>query len=175
MNGDVLPQIQNAIHSIKPDVVIIGLNDGSLSKAFLKLTDCPVLLIPKTSSQHTIKNIAYANDFKNLKESSPFELLLSFSRTFGADIHIIHVSKDRSLPPDEAEKAIEYYLNTVKHEYCSITSTDISAAIQKYVADKNIDLLTVLLRDHGINELHTKGELVEQLVNKLNVPILSLI
>ncbi|HEX5170895.1 MAG TPA: universal stress protein [Cyclobacteriaceae bacterium] len=175
--GVVLLEIQHAIDELKPTVVIIGLDGGSLSKAYLRLADCPVILIPKNSSQIKIKNIAYANDFLNIRDSSAFGPLLDLSRTFGADIHIIHVNKDNdtSLPLDKSEAAIEYYLNPVKHEYFSVNSNDIVGAIQKYVADKDIDLLTLLLRDHGTNELHSKGELVDQLVSKSNVPILSLV
>jgi hypothetical protein len=174
-SGALLKELQKAIHSIKPTVVMIGLEEGSLSKAFLKLTNCPVILIPRTNSKFNIKSIAYANDFMKIKDSSALKPLLDLSREFGADIHIIHVNKGQKLTEDSAEAAIEYYLNPVKHEYFSVNSNDIVAAIQKYLTDKKIDLLTLLLRDHGSNELKTKGELVDQLVTKSNVPVLSLL
>lgn len=173
--SSVLEEIQRAIHSIQPALVIIGLEEGSLSKAFLKLTDCPVLLIPRTCPEINIKKIAYANDFMNIKDSSAFRLLMDLCRTLDAEIHIIHVTKDHYLPEDKAEAAIEYYLNTVKHEYFSVDSDDIVGGIQNYVTNMKIDLLTLLLRDHGSNDLHSKGELVEQLISKSNVPVLSLV
>lgn len=174
-NGALLEELQEAIHSIKPTVVMIGLEGGSLSKAFLKLTNCPVILIPRTNSKVDIKSIAYANDFMNIKDSSALKPLLDLSRAFNANIHIIHVNKGQKLTEDAAETAIEYYLNPVKHEYFSVNSNDIVDAIQKYLVDKKIDLLTLLLRDHGSNELQTKGELVEQLISKSDVPVLSLL
>jgi nucleotide-binding universal stress UspA family protein len=173
--GSLLEELQKAIHRIKPTVVMIGLEDGSLSKAFLKLTDCPVILVPRDNSKVKIKNIAYANDFKDIRDSSAFKPLLELSRAFGANIHIIHVNKGDTLTQDKGEAAIEYYLDAVNHEYISLNGNDIVDAIQKYLADKKIDLLTLLLRDHGSNELQTKGKLVEQLVNKSNVPLLSLL
>jgi nucleotide-binding universal stress UspA family protein len=173
--GSVLEEIQQAIHAVKPALVIIGLEGGTLSKAFLKLTDCPVILVPKINVSASVKNIAYANDFLSIKESSAFEPLLHLSQTFGANVHIIHVNRENSALQDRAEEAIEYYLNPVKHEYFSLNSEDIVGAIQRYVSDKKIDMLTLLLRDHGTNELHTKGKLVEQLVSKSSVPILSLV
>jgi hypothetical protein len=174
-DGVLLEELQKAIHSMQPTKVMIGLEEGSLAKAFLKLTDCPVILIPRTNSKANIKTIAYANDFMNIKDSSAFKPLLELSNAFGANVHIIHVNKGKASPQDNAEAAIEYYLNAVKHEYYSVNSNDIVGAIQKYLSDKNIDLLTLLLRDHGSNELQTKGELVEQLVTKSNVPVLSLL
>jgi len=175
VKGVVLAAIQHAIHDLKPTVVIIGLDGGSLSKAFLKLTDCPVILVPSCNQCNGIRNIAYANDFKNIEESSALGPLLDLSRSFDANIHIIHVNKDEQVKPDNAEPAIEYYLDKVNHEYFSMKSTDIVDAIQKYIGDKKIDLLTLLLRDHGNNNLKTKGELVEQLVTKSSIPVLSLV
>jgi len=174
-NGSLLEELQKAIHSINPTIVVIGLEEGSLSKAFLKLTNCPVILVPRTNSKVNIKNIAYANDFMNIKDSHALKPLLDLSRAFNAEIHIIHVNKGQNVTEDAAEAAIEYYLNPVKHEYFSVNSNNIVGAIQKYLDDKKIDLLTLLLRDHGANELQTKGELVEQLVSKSNVPVLSLL
>jgi nucleotide-binding universal stress UspA family protein len=173
--GSILGEVQQAIHDIKPALVVIGLEGGSLSKAFLKLTDCPVILVPKINSSATIKNIAYANDFLNIKESSALKPLLQLAQTFAASVHIIHVNRENSTLQDSSEDAIEYYLNPVKHEYFSLNSEDIVGAIQRYINDKKIDVLTLLLRDHGTNDLHTKGKLVEQLVNNSSVPILSLI
>lgn len=175
VRGVVLAAIQHAIHDIKPTVVIIGLDGGSLSKAFLKLTDCPVILVPSKNQCEGIHNIAYANDFNNIEESSALSTLLDLSRSFNANIHIIHVNKDENIGQDKAEPAIEYYLDKVDHEYFSMKSNDIVGAIQKYIGDKKIDLLTLLLRDHGNNNLKTKGELVEQLVTKSNIPVLSLV
>lgn len=175
VRGVVLAAIQHAIHDIKPAVVIIGLDGGSLSKAFLKLTDCPVILVPMVNRCEGIHNIAYANDFNNIEESSALGTLLDLSRSFNANIHIIHVNKDENVGPDNAEPAIEYYLDKVNHEYFSMKSNDIVGAIQKYIGDKKIDLLTLLLRDHGNNNMKTKGELVEQLVTKSNIPVLSLV
>jgi nucleotide-binding universal stress UspA family protein len=173
--GNLLDEIQKAINLYKPSIVIIGTSGRNLSKAFVKLTDCPVMIIPETNSKSKIRNIAYANDFHAVRASSAFAPLLDLSQTFDAKVHIIHLNKDEKTEPDGAEAALEYYLELVDHEYASIPSTDFVTALQDYVHRENIDVLTVLLRDHGQNNLDTGGKLIEELVSKSDVPVLSLV
>jgi hypothetical protein len=175
LKGNLLDKIQETIILKKPFLVIMGTHKASLAKAIVKLTDSPVLIIPDKSAKKEIRNIAYANDFKNIKVSSALEPLLNLSRSFGAKVHVVHLNKDTVLPADEAESSIEYYLEHVDHEYVGIQTDNFVSTIQDYLKDQNIDLLAILIRDHGKNALHTEGALLEELVEKSNVPILSLV
>jgi nucleotide-binding universal stress UspA family protein len=175
VRGNLLEEIQKAIHLCKPSMVIIGTSGRNLSKAFIKLTDCPVMIIPEKNSRKQIRNIAYANDFHALKASAAFAPLLDLSRTFEAKVHIIHLNKDERAEPDAAEPSIEYYLQLVDHEYASIPSKDFVSALNDYVHREDIDVLSVLLRDHGQNKNGTAGHLIEELVNNADLPVLSLV
>ncbi len=175
VKGNLLDKIQESITSTKPFLVIMGTHKSSLAKALVKLTDSPVLIIPDQSERKEIRNIAYANDFKNIKVSSALEPLLNLSRSFGAKVHIVHLNKGQVLPADEAESSIEYYLEHVDHEYVGMQSEDFVGTIKNYVKDQGIDLLAILVRDHGKNDLHTEGSLLEELVENTDVPILSLV
>jgi nucleotide-binding universal stress UspA family protein len=173
--GDLLEEIQKTIHLYKPSLVIIGTSGRNLSKAFIKLTDCPVMIIPEKNSRKQIRNIVYANDFHALRASGAFAPLLDLSQTFAAKVHIIHLDKDESPEPDAAEPSLEYYLQLVDHEYASIPSKDFVSALTDYVHREDIDVLTVLLRDHGQNKHQTEGHLIEELVNNADLPVLSLV
>ena len=70
---------------------------------------------------------------------------------------------------------MEYYLENVDHEYASIKSDDFVGAINKYATEKKIDLLTLLLRDHGNNSLPSRGEFVQELLTRTQLPILTLV
>lgn len=175
LRGSLLDEIQTAIHKYQPAYVIMGTAKASLAQALVKLTDCPVIIIPDIGTRSSIKTIGYANDFNDIKISKALEPLLDISHSFGAKVHIIHVSNDKKLTSDKAEAAIEYYLDGTNHEYVFINSDDIVGAIRDYVAKHNIDLLAVLIRDHGGNVLDSKGKLVEKLVADTEVPLLNLI
>lgn len=175
VRGNLLDEIQKSIHLYRPSLVIIGTSGRNLSKAFIKLTDCPVMIIPENNSRKSIRNIAYANDFNAVKVSSAFAPLLDLSQTFEAKVHIIHLNKDERGEQDAAEPSIEYYLQMVDHEYASIPSKDFVSALNDYVHKENIDVLSVLLRDHGQNKIGTNGKLIEELMTKADLPVLSLV
>lgn len=175
IRGNLLEEIQGAIHFYQPSLVIFGTSGNELTKALIKLTDCPVMIIPASSKKSRIRNIVYANDFNEVKSSSAFEPLLDLSKSFAAKVHIIHINKDEHTVPDSAEASLEYYLQLVDHEYASMKSDDFVVALQEYVKNEDIDVLTVLLRDHGQNAINSNGKLIEELVSKTEIPVLSLV
>jgi nucleotide-binding universal stress UspA family protein len=175
IRGNLLEEIQRAIHFYKPSLLIMGTSGNALTKALVKLTDCAVMIIPENSSKEKIRNIVYANDFNEVKASSAFEPLQNLSQRFGAKVHIIHINKDEHTSPDGAEASLEYYLQLVDHEYSSVKSEDFVEALQDYVKREDIDVLSVLLRDHGQNAISSSGKLIEELVSKTEIPVLSLV
>ncbi len=175
MRGNLLEEIQKAIHLYKPSMVVIGTSGRNLSKAFVKLTDCPVMIVPENNNRTKINKIAYANDFNAVRASAAFAPLLDLSQTFDAKVHIIHINRSGQGELDSAEPSLEYYLQLIEHEYASIPSTDFVKALDEYVHREDIDVLSVLLRDHGQNKLDTDGKLIEELVTRANLPVLSLV
>jgi hypothetical protein len=175
VEGKLLDQIQNKIDELRPSLVAIGLSGNSLVKSLLKLVRCPLLMIPGATKSSAIRNIVYANDFQNIKISSAFEPLWDFAKSNGARIHIVHVTKGATVPSDEEEGSLEYYLENVEHEYASIKSDDFVGAINNYATEKKVDLLTLLLRDHGNNALPSRGKFVQELLTRTRLPILTLV
>ncbi len=175
--GGLLEEIQATINTEEPDLLIMGTkgeNGSRLSRALVKLTNCPVMLIPENYHETKIKRIAYANDFKDIRDSSVLKPLLELSQAMNAKVYLLHINRDNNVK-DMAEASLEYYLDYVKHEYVCITSEDIEQAIMDFIKEKKIDLLTVLLRDHGNNALSSGGQLVKELVENSNVPVLNLV
>ncbi|MBL7856690.1 MAG: universal stress protein [Cyclobacteriaceae bacterium] len=173
--GGLLEEIQKNINEKHPSLVVIGLTGNTLVKALVKLMNCPVLIIPSNNETPSIRNIVYANDFHSIKDSSALEPLWNLAQACDAMVHVLHVTREDVLPKDESEGPLEYYLDHIKHEYVSLKSDDFVAAINNYAADKKIDLLTLMIRDHGKNELQSGGQLVEQLLTETNIPVLNLV
>ena len=175
--GNLLDEIQTTINVEGPDLLVMGTRGASgskLSKALIKLTNCPVMLIPDNYHETKIKRIAYANDFQDIKDSSVLKPLLELSQAMKAKVYLLHINRDNNVR-DRAEASLEYYLDYVDHEYVCITNEDIEQAILDFIRKKKIDLLTVLLRDHGSNHLSSEGRLVKDLVKNSNVPVLNLV
>jgi len=175
VEGSLLDQIQNKIDELSPSLVAIGLSGNSLVKSLLKLVRCPVLMIPGSTDAPAIRNIVYANDFQDIKVSAALEPLWNFAKSNHARVHIVHVTKEGALPRDEEENSLEYYLDHLDHEYVSIKSDDFVEAINTYTAEKKIDLVTLLIRDHGNNALPSRSKFVEELLTRTHIPILSMV
>ncbi|MEM8568459.1 MAG: universal stress protein [Bacteroidota bacterium] len=175
--GGLLSDIQDTIKVEKPDLLVLGtrgINGSSLSKALVKITDCPVMLVPENYKETKIKRIAYANDFYDIKNSAALKPLMNLAMLMRAKVYLLHINRDNRTN-DGAEASLEYYLDYVDHEYVYITSDDIEQSIMNFIKEKNIDVLTVLLRDHGSNKLESEGRLVKKIVAHSNVPVLNLV
>ena len=175
--GELLTDIQAAIDTEKPDLLVMGTtgtNGSTLSKALVELTNCPLMLVPENYHWSKIKRIAYANDFKNIRDSTVLYPLMTLAQRTQAKVYLLHINRDDSVT-DNAEASLEYYLEQIDHEYICITSDDIEGAIMDFIKEKDIDMLTVLLRDHGKNQLSSEGRLVKELLVHANVPVLNLV
>ena len=175
--GVLLSDIQSTIQAEKPDLLVLGtrgINGSTLSKALIKITDCPVMLVPENYKETKIKRIAYANDFHDIKNSAALKPLMNLAMLMKAKVYLLHINRDNKTN-DSAEASLEYYLDYVDHEYVCITSEDIEQCIMNFIKDKDIDILTVLLRDHGSNQLESEGRLVKNIVTHSNVPVLNLV
>ena len=173
--GQLLNEIQTLAQRVQPDYIILGTHGAALAKALVKNTSCPVFIVPEGNNTLQIRKIAYANDFNDIKNSLTLMPLTQLSRTFGAKVYIIHVNRGEDALTDHAEASLEYYLEKVDHEYVHIPGKNIEETLNAYLAEKNIDLLTVLLRDHGSNELKSNGKLVEEIVSHARMPVLNLV
>lgn len=173
--GNLLEGIQHAINFYHPSLVVMGTKGTSLTKALMKVTDCAVLVIPEGTTKNQIKNIVYANDFNAVRTSSAFEPLANLSKEFDAKVHIVHVTKDRNTTHDNTEGSLEYYLESVNHEYAALKQEDLVGALDDYIHNRDIDVLSVLLRDHGTNTLNSDGKLIEAIISKTDIPVLSLV
>lgn len=173
--GHLLDEIQHAINFYKPSLVVMGTKGATLTKALMKVTDCAVLTIPEGFRKNRVKNIVYANDFNAVRSSEVFEPLANLSKEFDAKVHIIHITKDKNTKQDDAEGSLEYHLQTVDHEYASLEKENFATALDEYIHKRDIDVLTLLLRDHGANTLHSDGKLIDAILSKTDIPVLSLV
>lgn len=175
--GGLLSDIQHIIKIESPDLLVLGtrgINGSSLSKALVKIIDCPVMLVPEKYKETKIRRIAYANDFYDIKNSAALKPLMNLAMLMKAKVYLLHINRDNRTN-DGAEPSLEYYLDYVDHEYVYITSDDIEQSIMNFIKEKDIDVLTVLLRDHGGNQLESEGRLVKKIVTHSNVPVLNLV
>lgn len=182
INGNILTELVNAVKRTVPDLTIIGTKgrrdtDFSLAAALIRSVYCPVTVVPEHYKKHHIRKIAFANDYKPIRDSEAIKPLWEFALEFRAKVYLFHINFSRQeelIPADDAESTLEYYLQSVDHEYAYLLSDDVEQAINNFIVENKIDLLVILSRDHGNNQLKSEGRLITQLAAHAEIPILTL-
>jgi nucleotide-binding universal stress UspA family protein len=182
LNGPLLQQLTNETSKQKADLVIMGSKgkrdtDLSLASALIRSVVCPVIVIPGHYTNHQIHKIAFANDFKPIRESDAIKPLWQMALEFKAKVYMLHInfSKEEALvPADAAESTLEYFFEDLQREYVNLSGDDMEVAISNYIKENEIDVLAILSRDHGDNQLKSEGRLIAQLTAHADVPILVL-
>lgn len=181
--GDLIPEIANAITKFSSNLLIIGTKgredslEISHTSSLICQVDCPVIVVPEKYSDHKIKKIGYANDYKTIKEASALEPIWDFALNFKAKVFLFHIvpnEKEKPVPVSTVEDTLDYYLDNLDYEYMYISNEDVEKAINECISTKGIDLLVVLSRAHGKNKLDSEGKLITHLSRHSSIPILTL-
>ena len=180
--GNLLNELVSAVKGQQADLVIMGSKgkretDVSLASALIRAVECPVIVVPDHYSQYRIRKIAFANDYKPIQESEAIRPLWEFALEFGAKVFLLHLSntkKHQLVLADDAESTLEYYLENLDHEYVYLKNDDFQQAINEYIETNKIDLLVILSRDHGRNQMKSEGRLITLLTDHAQVPVLAL-
>lgn len=182
LNGSLLTELIHAADLFGADLVIMGTksrreSDISLASSLIRSLNCPVIVVPDHFKKSGIRKIAYANDYRPIRDSHVFKPLWEFALEFKAKVYLLHVNhtkKEKLVPVDAAESSLEYYLESLDHEWVYLSNPDLERAINSYLKANSIDLLVILSRDHGSNQLQSEGRLIAQLTAHAEIPILTL-
>ncbi|GAA0893719.1 universal stress protein [Fulvivirga kasyanovii] len=168
----------------KPDMVVMGTKGahgidevilGTNAYAVAKNSKFPVLIIPESAGYRPLKKIALASDYKDA-HLGLFDPLLMINNVFGAEIHIVHISKENDISPEEAEEAkkMQRYFKDVPHHYHLLQTDDIEEGLNSYCHEHDIDLLTLVPRKHQLFEVLMKGRQSKKIIFHTEIPVLAL-
>lgn len=181
-DGTLLDALLKAKAMFEADLIIMGTKgqrptNVSLAASLVRLVYCPVMVIPESYENHQIKKIVFANDYKPIRSSEAIRPLWELALDNKAKVILLHVNLQREpvlVEDDMAESALEYYLDSLEHEYIYLSSEDVEQAINNYLVEHEVDLLAILSRDHGSNQLKSESRLIAQLTAYAGVPVLVL-
>ncbi len=171
--GKPVSQIIEAIGDSKVDLVVMGsgteessrkLLFGSVSADIMMSSTVPVLAVPENAKELKFENFLFTTnfrpgDFSNLKETA------NFANLFGANIHLLHVAKEKNLETEIKFRGIKELASEENHlsklNFELIIDEDIVGTMTKYVDSKKISLVVLnrykksVLRSL-LDENHTK-------------------
>ncbi len=137
--------------------------------------DAPVLVIPDHYSDFSIKNIALALGKDEIDDSLSLDILHHTARYFNAKVHVLTIEApgtDNQVQADSNQNILEYYLETIDYQYSFPENSDIEEGINQYIAEKDVDLLAILPRNHAKNTRPSAGRLTKLLTLHARTPIL---
>ncbi len=183
--GELTDVIVETAEELNADLIIMGTygNNGTSfdtnTSKIIERAGCSVLAIPYKTSFSKIKRVAFACDFRHIKDSTALMKFWFIALKMKAEIKIVFVNSDRKKVSEfwneEVERTLEFFFDNFTHDYDIVEGEDIEQAIHNYVHDKNIDLLGILPRNHNKNNLReSTGQLTKLLSTHASIPILAL-
>lgn len=180
--GDLLNELIKAKALFGADMIIMGTkgtlpSNVSLAASLVRLVYCPVIVVPQSYKVHRIQKIVFANDYRPIPYPEAIKPLWELGLDTRAKVFLLHVNLKREsvlLNDDESEGALGYYLDSLEHEYVYLSNENVELAIKDYLTHNEIDLLAILSRDHGSNQLKSERKLIAQLTAYSAIPVLVL-
>ena len=138
---------------------------------------CPILVVPPAAHYVKINNACLLSDFKEVQQSIPEIPIKNVLKLLKPSLHIVNVNSDHyvSLTPEyieERSRVMEMF-KEFKTEFYFIGTYDLHETAQTFVADKNIDILITIPRNHSFFDSIFKTSNTKKLIYETAIPILA--
>jgi len=184
--GDLIDCLEKLARHADAQLIVMGITGKSkLEQVFLgsntlKMVErnvCPVLIVPPTAQFFEIKNVCLLSDFKDVQGSVPDAPIKNVLNLFRPSLHIVNVNSEHyvSLTQEfmaERSRMLEMFQG-YKPEFYFIGTFDLLDTVQTFVADKNIDMLITIPRNHSFFGSLFKTSNTKRLVYESTIPILA--
>lgn len=150
--------------------------DANIVDAFIDM-NIPVLVVPSTISYKPIQKIAFAVNYyrKNLQmPAAMIKRLVNFTK---AQLYVINVVSPNEIVDEAAlsyKKIVQDDLAELSPVYYEPEFKNIFAAIDKFTAEEEIDMLLVIPTRHGLWHKVFQLDHTTGIVNLNHLPVLSL-
>jgi len=193
IHSDIRPglakeEIQKICAEFEPDLVVMGTHGsdsldssilGSMTEFAIKKLKYPVLAVPENYTfigEQNIKKIAYLTDFDETDFAS-IKKLMGLTALLDLTICCVHVGgKSGNWERLKMDGLKNYFSSTYEQTQveCEILSTDenILQAIDNFVKENNINMLSLTTRRRNLIEKLTKPSLTKKLFYHSRIPLL---
>lgn len=183
--GDLISDIKEVVKEEKVDLIIMGTKGASGLKEFIvgsntekvvRLIDCPVISIPKTSQVRKIRKISVPVDPRELRPGFLQQISI-LQQLFSAAIEFVWVKTPHSkgnsdLISKEFNNALCEF-EIASSSFTIIQNVSPVDGILSYVRKNKTDMLAMATHAHrGLTHL-TSGSLTEDVMNHLEIPMWS--
>lgn len=151
---------------------------GSNTLEVIQSTSCPVLAIPENAVLRTIDKIAFATDFREIKDPSRLQPMFDIAKRLNLPIEFVNVirAEDAINSEEKAKHAIqlEKMAEGIRTSIFYITNEDIINGLSEYIVNIKPDMLVMLSRKHTLFERLFLKSITNKLSFRTEIPLLVL-
>lgn len=181
-------EIINLAAELKPEMVVMGTRGadkktasilGSITEVSIKRLTVPVLAIPedyKFVGDENLRRIVYLTDFDE-SDFMSIKRLMQFTQLFSMSIHCIHIGPRSDKWEMLKMDGLKDYFQKIYHDSsveCHILENkpDLLQAIDKYVKDNEINIISLTHKKRSLLEKIFKPSLTKKVFYHTEVPLL---
>ncbi len=184
-HGFAIDRILAGIKTYQSDLIVMGTVGasgveevvlGSNTNRIIKQSSVPVLAIPSDASIADISNIVLASDYGEIHDYEKLAAIKTIVDLFHANLHVIHIGKKPMIDEDSVigARSLERALKGLDKTYNYINHNNFEEALFKFVAEKDIDMLAMLPREHNWIERILMVSHTRKIVFHTKIPLLTI-
>lgn len=124
----------------------IGSNAGNV----ITKVKCTTMVIPEHAKYKELKEIAFPTDFSIFYNPEILQPIIDIVETNHASVNVLHVNRNGVELNIDQQKNKEYlddYFSNYVHSFHFLTNKHLEDAVQQFVDDRNINLITMLAKN----------------------------
>lgn len=184
--GNIMETILENAKRFKADYIIVGMKGsgktvrkifGSTATGICRQSNIPVIAVPEQAQFAPPKNIALASDISEETDMHILDPLLVFGKTFNSQVYVVRVTsnvKNEMFVRLERGTRLKWHLQTMNPQFEFLNDNDVAHALQVFVQDHNINMLTLIGREHNFFEKLFLKSVIKEMLFQTHVPLLIL-
>ena len=168
------------------DLVVMGTQGASGTKGIIfgsntvnameKITECPVLAVPKDKQFSIPREIVFPTNFKSTFKRRKLNYLIEIAKMYEATVRVLYVNKKYELTElqENNKHLLGDIIEPIKHTFHNLTEKDVSDGITSFVESRNSDMIAFINHKHFFFSSVFSKPLVKEIGYKATIPILAL-
>jgi nucleotide-binding universal stress UspA family protein len=185
--GSFIPNVKPFVNANKIDCIIMGITGSSrLTQVFIgtntlnviRDVKTPVMIIPPDAKFTGLNRVVFTSDFKNVKRTTPFDVLTAILNLFNPALYILNVDSEHYIELTneyKKERAIlEKKLKTYSPEFYFLRSFDFLDGIDLFTKNHNIDAIITIPKKHNFLAQVFQTSHTKKLAYHSHIPIIAI-
>ncbi|MFI1771607.1 universal stress protein [Thalassobellus citreus] len=158
-NNYIINSIRRQVTEKKIDYIVMGTRGASGIGKFAIGTNtgnvitkvkCTTLVVPENAKYVDLKEIAFPTDFSFFYPTETIQPLADVVESCQAAVRVLNIKRDGIDLNEDQQKNKEFlgdYFNNNEHSFHFLTNNHIEDALQKFVENRNINLIAMLAKN----------------------------